>query len=105
MKHISISLYILTLQKDGQPLPKNRVRVYGGNITIEGLRRTDFGYYQCVASNEVATIMASTQLVVEGTQPHAPYNITVNTTEFSAVVSWLPGYNGGLDYKQEYTIW
>lgn len=92
-------------RKDGQPLPKNRVRIYGGNITIDSLRRTDFGYYQCIATNEVATIMASTQLVVEGTQPHAPYNISVNTTEFTATVSWLPGYSGGPDYKQEYTIW
>ncbi|XKL61367.1 hypothetical protein PGB90_008424 [Kerria lacca] len=92
-------------RKDGQQLPKNRVRIYSGNITIDSLRRTDFGYYQCVATNEVATIVATTQLVVEGTQPHAPYNITVNTTEFNAAVSWLPGYSGGPDYKQEYTLW
>ncbi|XP_065214035.1 protein turtle isoform X3 [Planococcus citri] len=92
-------------RKDGQPLPKNRVRISGGNITIDGLRRTDFGNYLCIASNEVATIMVSTQLVVEGTQPHAPYNISANTTAFTATVYWLPGYSGGPDYKQDYTIW
>ncbi|KAJ8951740.1 hypothetical protein NQ318_012591, partial [Aromia moschata] len=59
-------------RRDGSPLPKNRVKIVGGNITIESLRRSDFGFYQCVATNEVATIITATQLVVEGTQPHAP---------------------------------
>nr|CAH7765601.1 unnamed protein product [Callosobruchus chinensis] len=92
-------------RRDGSPLPKNRVKLIGGNITIESLRRSDFGFYQCVASNEVATIVTATQLVVEGTQPHAPYNLTATATEFSVTLSWLPGYSGGPDYKQDYTIW
>lgn len=92
-------------RRDNQPLQKSRVRVTGGNITIESLRRTDFGYYQCVASNEVATIVTSTQLVVEGTQPHAPYNVTANASEFAVSLQWLPGYSGGPDYNQVYTIW
>lgn len=40
-------------RRDGLPLQKNRVRALGGNITIDTLRRQDFGIYQCVASNEV----------------------------------------------------
>ncbi|XP_073979151.1 immunoglobulin superfamily member turtle isoform X4 [Rhodnius prolixus] len=92
-------------RKDGQPFQRNRIRVTGGNITIESLRRTDFGYYHCVASNEVATIVTSTHLVVEGTQPHAPYNVTANANETAATLQWLPGYSGGPDYKQDYTIW
>lgn len=95
----------MNLQRDGAPLQKNRIRVSGGNITIESLRRSDFGFYQCVASNEVATIVAATQLVVEGTQPHAPYNVSGNSSEFAVTLSWLPGYSGGPDYKQDYTIW
>ncbi|XP_022903415.1 protein turtle isoform X4 [Onthophagus taurus] len=91
-------------RRDNAPLPKNRVRVNGGNITIDSLRRSDFGFYQCVASNEVATIVATTQLVVEGTQPHAPYNLTGTATEFAVTLSWLPGYSGGPDYKQDYSI-
>lgn len=78
-------------RRDGTPLQKNRAKVVGGNITIESLRRSDFGFYQCVASNEVATIVTATQLVVEGTQPHAPYNLTGTATEFSVTLSWLPG--------------
>lgn len=42
-------------RRDGLPLQKNRVRALGGNITIDTLRRQDFGIYQCVASNEVST--------------------------------------------------
>lgn len=98
-------LLLLLLQRDGAPLQKNRIRISGGNITIESLRRSDFGFYQCVASNEVATIVAATQLVVEGTQPHAPYNVSGNASEFAVTLSWLPGYSGGPDYKQDYTIW
>lgn len=87
-------------RRDGAPLQRARVRTSGGNITIEGLRRSDFGFYQCVATNEVATIVTATQLVVEGTQPHAPYNVSGTATEFSVTLSWLPGYSGGPDYKQ-----
>ncbi|XP_030745783.1 protein turtle isoform X3 [Sitophilus oryzae] len=92
-------------RRDGTPLPKNRIKIVGGNITIDSLRRADFGFYQCVATNEVATIVTSTQLVVEGTQPHAPYNLSGTATEFSVTLSWMPGYSGGPDYKQDYTLW
>lgn len=93
------------LRRDGNLLQKNRINVTGGNITIENLRRADFGYYQCIASNEVATIISATQLVIEGTQPHAPYNVSGTATEFSVTMTWMPGYSGGPDYKQDYTIW
>lgn len=91
-------------QREG-PIQRNRAKTVGGNLTIESLRRTDFGFYQCVASNEVATISSSTQLIVEGTQPHAPYNVSGTATQFSVTLTWLPGYSGGPDYKQDYTIW
>lgn len=96
---------IIWQRMDGVALQKNRAKIHGGNLTIENLRRTDFGFYQCVATNEVATIVSATQLVIEGTQPHAPYNVTVKATEFSVTISWMPGYSGGSDYKQDYTIW
>ncbi|XP_055376450.1 protein turtle isoform X2 [Condylostylus longicornis] len=92
-------------RQEGVPLQKNRVKINGGNITIENLRREDFGYYQCVVSNEVATIVSATQLVIEGTQPHAPYNISGKATDTSITLQWMPGYSGGQDYKQDYTIW
>lgn len=93
------------IRRDGTLLQKNRIKQIGGNLTIDNLRRSDFGFYQCVASNEVATIISATQLVIEGTQPHAPYNVTGTATEFTVSLSWMPGYSGGPDYKQDYTIW
>ncbi|XP_078037934.1 protein turtle [Augochlora pura] len=92
-------------RRDGASIESNRAKLVGGNLTIESLRRSDFGFYQCIASNEVATISASTQLIVEGTQPHAPYNVSGTATEFSVTLTWLAGYSGGPDYKQDYTIW
>lgn len=53
----------------------------------------------------MATIVADTQLVIEGTQPHAPYNVSGTATEFQVTLRWQPGYAGGPDYKQDYTIW
>lgn len=92
-------------RRDNMMFQRNRVKTSGGNITIENLRRLDFGFYQCVATNEVATIVTSTQLVIEGTQPHAPTNVSGVATEFTITMTWLPGYSGGPDYKQEYTIY
>lgn len=87
------------------PLQRNRVKSAGGNITIENLRRSDFGFYQCVVTNEVATIVSPTQLLIEGTQPHAPYNVNGTANENSITISWMPGYSGGPEYKQDYTLW
>ncbi|XP_032453403.1 protein turtle isoform X3 [Nasonia vitripennis] len=92
-------------RKDGEELARGRAKVVGGNLTIENLKQQDFGVYECVVSNEVATIVKSTHLIVEGTQPHAPHNVTGVADQFSVTLSWQPGYSGGPDYKQDYTIW
>lgn len=92
-------------RRDGMPLQRNRVKATGGNITFDNLVRGDFGYYQCVASNEVATIVSATQLVIEGTQPHAPYNVSGQATESTVTMAWMPGYSGGPDYTQDYTLY
>jgi len=34
---------------------------------------------------------------------HAPYNVTVYTSETTAKVSWLPAYDGG--HPQHYVLW
>ncbi|KAL5281052.1 IGSF9B family protein [Megaselia abdita] len=93
-------------RQDGVALTeKNRVRISGGNITIDNLQAKDFGYYECIVSNEVATILSATQLIIEGTSPHPPSNISGKATEKSITLQWMPGYSGGKDYKQDYTIW
>lgn len=46
-------------------LPKNSF-VRNGNITLFKLREEDFGRYECVIENEIATIMAQTDLRMNG---------------------------------------
>ena len=75
-----------------------------GNLTIRTLKQSDFGYYECVVSNQIATIVSSTQLIVEGTVPHAPHNITASATPTEVLLQWLPGYSG-TTLEQEYVIW
>lgn len=42
---------------------KNRFKFNGSNLTIEKLELSDFGYYQCIATNHVGTIKAGTRIV------------------------------------------
>ncbi|XP_040065241.1 protein turtle isoform X1 [Ixodes scapularis] len=88
---------------DGKKLPKNRHAVNKGKLTIRSLQKEDHGRYECVLQNDVATLVTSTLLLVESTTPHAPTNVSVNTSAFAATVSWLPGYDGG--HPQTYVLW
>ncbi|GIY31897.1 protein turtle [Caerostris extrusa] len=92
----------------GQPKPtvvwrEERAIIRGGNLTIKGLRKEDHGRFECVLENEIATLVTSTLLLVEGTTPHAPTNVTVNTSSFDATLTWYPAYDG--NYEQTYVIW
>lgn len=42
---------------------------------------------------------------MQGTQPHAPYNVSGIAIDTSITITWMPGYSGGPDYKQDYTLW
>lgn len=37
-----------------------------GNITLVKLRKEDFGRYECVIENEIATLIASTEIRMNG---------------------------------------
>jgi hypothetical protein len=76
---------------------------YGGNLTIPHLTKDDNGSYECVASNPVTNVIATSLLIIELTSPHAPYNVSVRTSHSSAVVSWLPAYDGG--HPLHYVLW
>ncbi|GIY78376.1 protein turtle, partial [Caerostris darwini] len=88
---------------DGSKLPRDRAMIRGGNLTIKGLKKEDHGRYECVLENEIATLVTSTLLLVERTTPHAPTNVTVNTSTVAATLTWLPAYDGG--HEQTYVIW
>jgi len=57
--------FCFELQRDGKPLSRDRVRVIEGSLSIKNLHQSDYGEYECVASNEVATLVASTKIIVE----------------------------------------
>ncbi|XP_071806171.1 uncharacterized protein [Asterias amurensis] len=87
---------------DGKLAPF-RSTVSQTSLMIRGLTKEDHGMYQCQAANEIATIISTTQLIVELTSPHKPLNVTVVTTISSAHVSWQPAYSGG--FTQTFTVW
>uniref|UniRef100_T1PJJ1 Fibronectin type III n=1 Tax=Musca domestica TaxID=7370 RepID=T1PJJ1_MUSDO len=89
-------------RKDGMPLPADRAIVEDGNLTLTGLIEQDRGIYECVATNEAATITAETELMIENIAPRPPYNLTANSTETSITIRWQPGY---LRPNLEYTVW
>nr|XP_027205598.1 protein turtle-like [Dermatophagoides pteronyssinus] len=99
----------------GQPKPKISWRRVGsngkmpkhsfqrnGNITLVKLRKEDFGRYECVIENEIATLIASTEIRMNGTTPYAPNNLTINTSAYAATLMWQPNFDGGL--RQHFTI-
>jgi hypothetical protein len=51
---------------------------------------------ECVVIQAVFTICTVSS-------PHAPYNVTVVTSQTSAKLSWQPAYDGG--FTHHYVIW
>jgi len=45
----------------------SRATINGGNLTVVDLASDDAGQYECIASNEVASAISSTVVVVECT--------------------------------------
>ncbi|XP_037816423.1 protein borderless [Lucilia sericata] len=89
-------------RKDGSPLPEERATIKDGTLTITNLIETDRGMYECVATNEAATITAETELMIENLSPRPPYNLTANSSETTITIRWQPGY---LRPNLEYTVW
>lgn len=79
------------MQKDGHALPLKRISVESGNITIEKIKESDRGIYQCMISNEAAIVTVDTELMIEKLPASPPYNLTANSTESSILLKWEPG--------------
>lgn len=47
-------------------LPSDRSEYSNSHLILHGLRKEDHGRYECVVENEVATLVASTMLYIEG---------------------------------------
>ncbi|XP_054162943.1 protein turtle-like [Oppia nitens] len=94
---------IITWRKtDGSKLPKDRTFIRSGNLTIKSIKKEDHGKYDCVLDNIIATLVTSTTLLVDSTTPHAPTNVSVNTSAFAATVTWVPNHDGG--HQQHFSI-
>lgn len=92
-------------QVDGKSLPYKRHRRYNGELTVHNLHKSDHGVYECVVSNDVATIVARSEIFIERTTPHAPTNLTVaNSETFAVAIEWMPGYSGCAACQQTYKI-
>jgi hypothetical protein len=73
-----------------------------GNLTIKNLRDSDRGLYQCVASNEAATISSDTEIMIDNVAPRAPYNLSATSNENSVTLAWVPGFERP---KTDYSVW
>ncbi|OPJ68158.1 turtle-like protein B isoform E [Patagioenas fasciata monilis] len=94
---------IIAWRKVGKPSRSKHNTLPGGTLQIRALGKDDHGEWECVATNVVASITASTHLTVVGTSPHAPTSVHVVAAMTSANVSWEPGYDGG--YEQTFSVW
>lgn len=93
---------IYWFKKDGSPLPPNRSYLTGGNLTIASIEESDRGLYQCVASNEAATITADVEVLIENSPARAPYNLSATSAMTSISLRWIPGHSKP---QQEYSVW
>ncbi|KAM3830683.1 protein turtle homolog B [Vipera latastei] len=94
---------VITWKKVGKPSRSRHTTLPSGSLQFRSLSKDDHGEWECVATNIVTSIMASTHLTVIGTSPHAPSNVRVAVSMTSANVSWEPGYDGG--YEQTFSVW
>uniref|UniRef100_A0A8C8SEN6 Immunoglobulin superfamily member 9 n=1 Tax=Pelusios castaneus TaxID=367368 RepID=A0A8C8SEN6_9SAUR len=73
------------------------------SLIFRPLVKEQHGAWECVASNQVARISATTSVYVLGTSPHAVTNASVLPLLLAANVSWEPGFDGG--YFQRFSVW
>lgn len=110
------------MQQSGQLDPEKKL-IEDNRLVITYLSMEDGGYYECEASNEVATIVTTTLLIIEGAficcsrgkykfsnyipviSPHKARNVSISTTENTANVKWLPAFDSDYAKRQDYFIW
>ncbi|XP_030621083.1 uncharacterized protein igsf9b [Chanos chanos] len=74
-----------------------------GSLVLRPLSKDHQGAWECHATNRVATVSASTLVLVLGTSPHAVTSVSVDPGMNQANVSWEPGFDGG--YTQKFSVW
>ncbi|CAL8317896.1 unnamed protein product [Lota lota] len=74
-----------------------------GSLLLRPLTKGHQGAWECSVSNRVASVSASTLVLVLGTTPHASTSLSVVPGPRVANVSWEPGYDGGS--AQIFSVW
>ncbi|NXK27451.1 TUTLA protein, partial [Arenaria interpres] len=73
------------------------------SLIFRPLIKEQHGLWECTASNQVASVSATTSVHVLGTSPHAVTNVSVLPLPLAANISWEPGFDGG--YFQRFSVW
>ncbi|GFR92354.1 protein turtle [Elysia marginata] len=84
-------------------LMSDRVSKTNSYLEIRNLTKNDHGRYECRAINNIATVVKVTDLRIDKTTPHAPFNVTVTPGTFNVTITWEPAHDGGT--TQQYTLW
>ncbi|XP_065211981.1 protein borderless isoform X2 [Planococcus citri] len=88
---------------NGAEIPHDRALISLGNLTIRNIQESDRGYYQCIATNEAATVSSESELIIqESIRNHAPYNVTTDVSKNSVKVRWLSSLTKP---KLKFSVW
>lgn len=88
---------------NGAAIPRDRAIISTGNLTIKNIQESDRGYYQCIATNEAATVSSESELIIqESIRNHAPYNVTTDVTKNTVKVKWLSSM---AKPKLKFSVW
>ncbi|XP_026719735.1 protein turtle homolog A, partial [Athene cunicularia] len=83
---------------------KSGAQVDGNSsLVFRPLVKEQHGVWECVATNQVASVSTATSVHVLGTSPHAVTNVSVLPLLRAANISWEPGFDGG--YFQRFSVW
>ncbi|KRY18273.1 Protein turtle, partial [Trichinella patagoniensis] len=98
----------LSCSAEGYPKPKIEWKMNNGTIystsviKIWNASSSDYGEYECTASNPLSVLKRKTLLKVLNTVPQPLEDVEVSTNTTTATLKWKPGFNGG--HTQHYTI-
>ncbi|XP_003376079.1 putative immunoglobulin I-set domain protein [Trichinella spiralis] len=98
----------LSCSAEGYPKPKIEWKTNNGTIysttviKIWNASSSDYGEYECTASNPLSVLKRKTLLKVLNTVPQPLEDVEVSTNTTTATLKWRPGFNGG--HTQHYTI-